>query len=354
MSQLETGSFLLNDEEVCVSRNAWVRWGLIAWGWVGCGPEGDKEPRAEGSDPAEEAPPSVPTGPDPCDNPVVAATPPDGSVSAPTDGAIQVELAEADPTAQLIVAEDGGELLVGQTVVEGAVLTWTGPALSPATAYTATVEGRCTAETLHWTTTEIGAPLTVDPIDLTWALDIAQGAWVTPPGGVLEALLADYRLMLGVAAVDAPDAIDFVITFGYDARQSFCSPTVDLLGAAWTDPHFAVDQPYTLLATETFDLEIHDVTLAGTIAPDGSRIEDTSMSGTADTRGLGIEFGLGDDPGALCELLATFGATCVACDDGVETCLELEVHDFDAAEVPLTIEPLTAADVDENPSCALP
>ena len=75
------------------------------------------------------------------------------------------------------------------------------------------------------------------------------------------------------------------------------------------------------------------------------------MAGLLDARDLAgvlVDNGLieEEDPGAVCDLIATFGVLCEACSDGEDYCLSIYVDQITAMEEDQTLLSVETCDVD--------
>ncbi|MEZ4237327.1 MAG: Ig-like domain-containing protein [Myxococcota bacterium] len=303
-----------------------------------------------GSDPT---PPTDETTPPTCSNPVVATSPEDGDDGVFYRSALAFELADPDPTAVIAVTDPDGDEVPGESTVDGAVITWRGDPLRPNTDYRATLTHACGSDLLRFGTSDVGSPVDVDLVGRTYALDAGSGVWNEPAGAgpALAVALGDFRILLSVLAAPSGGAVDLLGGVGYQGSQNLCEPTLDLAGSAWTDPFFSVAAPSLVLATQTFAVTIEDFATTGAFSADGTRVEGATMSGVVDTRALGPAFGLPDEAGALCELVAALGASCEACGDGEETCLRLDISDVAGPMSPVPLVERTAEDILSDPAC---
>ena len=106
--------------------------------------------------------------------------------------------------------------------------------------------------------------------------------------------------------------------------QDYCTATSALAGASFAEnPSFSVGPTTLEIAASGVTLSLGDLYLSGTFAADLSEITNGELSSLLDTRpldALAQEYGVG----SACELLSYVGASCVACADGSETCVEFE------------------------------
>lgn len=295
---------------------------------------------------------NTPTGP--CENQVTDAFPEDGQTGAYFLAEVRFSLAVEEPGATITVTDSSGAEIAGTTTVEGTLVSWQGDPRDPLTTYTAQIDYVCGAEVATWTTSDAGAPLTVDVVGDTFALDIAAGEWVEPAGvgALLASQIGDTQILMSPSAI-AGSSIEAIVAIGSANAQDLCSPTIDLPPASWQDPTFSLSTPLLPLSVSGFTILIEDVELSGSFAPDGSRIEGGLLSGLVDTRPLGEVFGLGTGYDAVCDLVSAFGVSCITCSDGSgDYCLSLLVDNVSAPLLPATtLVERTEDDILADPSC---
>ena len=115
--------------------------------------------------------------------------------------------------------------------------------------------------------------------------------------------------------------------------QDLCAQTVDYPPAYFGDqPLFALGPSDVRWTFGGVEIPVSDFQFAGTFAGDGLAIDDASISGNMDTRPLASLLDASDD-GAMCDLAASFGATCGDCRDGTPYCLLFLVERMTAPEV---------------------
>jgi hypothetical protein len=272
--------------------------------------------------------------------------------SEPSDGETEVYgrddiVLEFDADAragQIVLSWDGGSSDLSSLAAwesDGLVATLSGLELQASTAYSLDIA--CgDGIRLGFTTSEYGAPLSVDPSALvgrTYHLDLPGAKFVEPPGvGALLGLFLEQPILVGVTAADA-SSIDTLGAAGVDdgnggVEQDLDQSTWDFPAADFGDaPYFATD-PSDIVIVYSYDIDyeipIYGFEFEGTFSADGSSIGGGKAGGLGDTRNLGPALGLDDDPLALCGYLAGFGLECEACPDEVAACLTIEAW-FDPA-----------------------
>jgi hypothetical protein len=291
---------------------------------------------------------------DACENSVVTRFPVSGDADVfyKTDVRFSLEAEEAD--ASITVTDGAGAVVDGQTTVAGTLVTWDGTAdLAPSTAYTATLSYSCGEDAISFTTSNTGEPTGGGLEGRVYALDLAGGDWVEPPGvgPLLSSQLGDTQVLVSPLALDAT-SITMIGAIGSAGIQDLCSPTLPFPPADWTDPYFSLAAPALDLVVAGFTVTIQDLDLSGAFAPDASRIQGAALKGTIDTRPLGVAFDLGTAPDAVCQLVATFGVACQECGDGEPYCLSVYIDAVEAGYLNgSTIVERTDADIAADPAC---
>jgi len=141
---------------------------------------------------------------------------------------------------------------------------------------------------------------------------------------------------------------------GEPGVQESCAETTPFPPANISDnPYFEVGPQQFSANVSGRDIHIHDLSLAGSFAPDGSYIDGVVFSGLIDTRPFG---GLFDDEGgstdeAFCEFAQTAGIDCVACPDGSGAfCVSIQADRILADGIGASIEIID--DICDKPECA--
>ncbi len=287
--------------------------------------------------------------------------------SYPEDGAadwyyrspLEVYLSEPDPTATVTLEQDGTP--VSGTVEvddDGQQLRFTPDALlSPSTAYTlaVTVCGGDVASSLSFTTSDLGTPLACDLDDHAYVLDHAGGRYVEPRA-LAELLFESLEdnLIVGLTG-NAAGGVDAQAarSDGWGGRQDYCLPSIDLTTSSWTDPTFVLDPVDVVLPMAGLLVPVEDLTIAGSVAADCSRVGGVSWTGALDARALGPLLGelLGsEDPDEICVLFESFGVECAACtDDGAPYCVPVKVTDIEGEDLGVGLS--CVSEVDCHPGC---
>lgn len=250
---------------------------------------------------------------------------------APWDGLL-IGLSPEDPTAEPYVLDADGaavELELRDTPYVSPPL-WGGPdGLAPGDYTLAGWNGEDHGLTEVFTVGEYGVGLDLDPALLTgrtYELDPAS-VWL---GGLhVEGFIEDARIFLIFDAADA-DGTDFRVLVRDDALT--CQA---LHGAAGLDADGLLtwSSMAEALSTEPA-MNAEDLTLLAGFSPDGERIAGAQLRATVDTREMSAYVYESDDPTGLCEAWANaFGATCLACEDGVSACVDFAFYGGQLARV---------------------
>jgi hypothetical protein len=223
-------------------------------------------------------------------------------------------------------------------------LEWEGQ-LEPSTPYTLGLEDCASAQTITFTTSDLGTPLEMPVEDLvgnTYLIDLVGATWVQPAAlaGVLQTYF-NTPILLGVTyandddikLVGAPGETDPLGNVSQSNGPVWIFPLADFTEA----PYLDVTAPQIEFQYEDGNtpirVPVESFALAGTLSSDGSRLGGGVLSGLGDSRYLGEEI-LGGDPGDLCTLAAGLGVECVPCADGEVYCLELVARDLEASLLP--------------------
>ena len=320
---------------------------ILAMALYGCSGDADKDTTDDIGSAGDDDDDDV------CMNSILSQFPEAGSTDVYFKTDVRFTLAVEDPTAVIKLVDAANTEVNGTTAVSGTLVTWSGDDLQPSTEYTATLTYECGDAAVSWTTSEVGGPTTVDLTGGVYGLDVAGGQWVQPAGvgDLLASQLGDTQIFLSVSEV-AADTITMLGAIGSGGLQDVCSPTIPFPPADWQDPTFSLQSPLLPLVVAGFTIDIENLDLSGSFAPDGSRIQGGSLKGSIDTRPLGAAFGLSGGDDAVCALVATFGVACEACGDGSGTyCLSVWVDDMGAAKLDTTVVPRTEEEIALDAAC---
>ena len=274
---------------------------------------------------------------------------------------VEFTLSAEDPAASLSLTGPDGEV-AGSSAVNGTKVTFTpDAALAPSTAYTASLS-YCNSEDpvdVAFSTSALGEDLTVSLVGKTYAVDLASGNFVQPPGiGSLLGGLFENNILLSVTAEG--DTLEFIGALSEEGStaQDTCSETfADFPTAEFSNaPMFEVPEADLSLSISGFSATIYSLSVSGTFAADGSYFGGGELSGELDARQLvDIVGGLMDGVESaddVCGLVAGFGVSCSECSsDGEAYCVNLEVNRLVANETGETLVAITADDIAANADC---
>jgi len=273
----------------------------------------------------------------PCAGTLTDLQPPNGTRDVYYRDAVVFTMNISDPDATVSADFTGITTLSD----DGRTVTYTpDPPLAPDTSYAATLTACFGEATTHFRTSEVGAPL-ADPSDLvggTWALELSAGDITEPPGiGAVLGSYLTYTALVGVTAA-SDSTISLMLTI---ASQDSAPPAQDpeVNTRSWPDADFTASPAFSLGLDDLtapvagYTIPAEQVTLTGTFAPDGSYIGGAEVAGYLDTSALAPIIDP-SSPGAVCDLAATFGASCEACpSDGSPYCLSFREEHIPAERV---------------------
>ena len=297
------------------------------------------------------------TCPDGADITISSTYPASGAADFYIMGAIEFSLSAADPSASLALTGPDGAV-AGSSAVNGTKVVFTpDAALSPSTSYTASLTycNSATPVDIGFTTSALGSALTVDLVGKTYAVDLASGNFVEPPGiGSLLGGLFENNILLGITSADTQLHILGAISAAGNTDQDFCTETLNSFPAAdfSNSPYFEIPEGDVTLTVAGFTATIHGLSVAGTFAADGSYFGGGELSGQLDAREIvdlvseaGLDVESADD---VCGLIQGFGVSCSECSDGTNYCVSLEVNRLVANETGVTLTPVCASDCHES------
>lgn len=231
--------------------------------------------------------------------------------------------------------------------------------LHPSSTYSLAISVCGTDYTAGFTTSDYGAPLTVEPdglVDNTYVIEFGDVDFVEPEGfGALLALYLDVPILVGVNAASESElslvgAQGRVTSEGDYVQQrrsnSQWVPTWDFTGIDFSgQPFFAADTSLINIAYSGVDIPVHNFHLEGTFSADGQSFAGGQLWGLGDTRNMGVFFSEPDNQSYVCDLVTSVGAACEPCpNDGENYCLFLRGEDITSNVVP----DLVLERIDEN------
>ncbi len=274
-----------------------------------------------------------------CEVIVDSTIPSSGAVDADYRAAIEFHLSDPDPTA---IATSTGISGTSTLADDNETVIFTPDApLSASTSYTVTLDYCGGTVDLAFTTSEVGGPLNDANalVGKTYALALGDARIVEPDG--IGSVLSSYLtqdILIGVDTVSATE-VQMIGAIGKEdaspPAQDWCDPTIDFPVADFSEqPYFQIGPQNTTLSVAGYSIEIGNLEITGTFAPDGTYFAGGTLSGTIDTRPLAPLLDDSGDEGAICDLAVSFGATCTACPaDGEPYCLTLVADQITAEEV---------------------
>lgn len=268
------------------------------------------------------------TGPDDgCDVQVESTLPSQGAVDVYYRSIIEFHLNQRHLDATFTADFPG----VTTMLEGGEIWTYTpDPPLAPNTTYTISLD-ICSDETwLEFTTSELGSN-PVEPLDLIgnpFLVAFDDARFVKPPdvGSILQQYLSG--LYLVPTAQDEHSIIMFGATTLADSDlQAYCAPTAHLPEGTFDEfGYFALGGGEThTLQVSGIDVDISNLTIEGSFAPDGSYFGGGRMTGMIDTRPLDTLVDEEAEEGYICDLAVGLGMMCVPCPDGESYCMEIEI-----------------------------
>jgi hypothetical protein len=254
----------------------------------------------------------------------------DGSTDVAIDGAIVVTFNDIAQSADISLEPAvAGEVTMA---ADGSGATFTpSELLARDTSYAVTVEVCDDTATASFVT--VGSAVELDLTGRTYDVELDEPdlTWVSPSlGSTLVAQLTTKSLLFGVETADEAE-IDMVGAAGVDnqrgeAYQYSCTEAIDFPAVSFlSNPAFAIGPVDASLSTGDTSFSVFNLSMSGRLNEDATALEDVTVTGLLDARPITESQGID-----VCALLTTMGDPCVACPDGVEQCVYLEVNDASA------------------------
>lgn len=285
-----------------------------------------------------------PTDSEACVNPVVRAFPEDGAEGVFSRTSVWFELAHDALDAVITIKDAHGEVMYGETVVDGPRVTWVGAPLPAGAMYVATLTADCALEILEFTTSAVGEPLEVDVTGLTYAIEPTKGAWVEP--AAIAELVADQTdgsaVLLSVTSTR--QRLDLVAARGSVLEQDMCAPTSSASSSAWTDPTFTLSASILPLTVGGNGVALDDLSVVGAFEADGSRVQLARVTARVDTRQLA-------DPLAGYTTADLCAEGCIPCADGESRCLPVVIDGLEGAVTSVDVATRTADQIQNDFAC---
>lgn len=287
---------------------------------------------------------------------VASTLPEDGATGVFVGDTVEVTFSEADSSATLAVLTSDGTEAPGSLTWRDNTLVYTPDApLAPETAYTVAVDFSCGDPSVGFTTSATGKPLTADLSDRTFDMSL-DGARILQPDGVqdlLESFLGT-DVLAGVQSTNP--SLQLLGAVGQEDSdplvQDLCVPTVPFPAGNFNEtPSFVMGPSDETFAVGEATLTVYDLKITGTFTPDGTAVDGITLTGLADTRGVGKIFSDSASEQTACNLASAAGVLCEPCPDGKELCITIEADRLTASEVPgLTL--VTVGDPCDNDACS--
>ncbi len=286
----------------------------------------------EGTDSGDTEPDSGDTDTDtdaPCVATVASITPADGATDVAIDGPIVVAFDGVAQSADITLSPAvAGEVTVAP---DGSGATFTpSELLARDTAYSVNVS--VCDDTAASSFSTVGEAVEVDIAERTYdvELDGSDLTWVSPSAGATLArqIVTKSLLFMVESADDA--SIDFVGAAGLDhagsTRQYGCTEAIDFPAVSFaSNPAFAIGPVDASLSTGGTAFSVYSLAMSARLSDDAESLVDVVVTGLLDARPITEDTGTD-----VCGLLAAMSEPCVACPDGEEACVYLEVHDESA------------------------
>ncbi len=277
---------------------------------------------------------------------------------------VEALLSEGDASATITLADGSGADVAGTVTLEDdntrVIFTPSAP-LSPSTDYSMTVS-TCDGEgggSISFRTSDLGGPITCDLTGKSYRVDLLSARFIQPGEAIASLLFEQLSddILIGVSAQNETSLNMLgALSDGAGGNQNHCYPSIDFPEAAsFSDPGFSVGPADTTLEVAGYSIEISNLGISGSFAPDCSYFGGGKLVGELDARVLAplvSELVGTDDPDEICGFLVTFGVACETCSsDGAPYCAAVEVDQINAAEI--AGESIDCVSLEEcHPECA--
>ncbi len=300
------------------------------------------------------------TGPDePCGVGVDEVDPADGSTDAYYRGDIEFLLDDPDPTEPTISLVGPSGAIAGSTSLSEdreQVRFEPNAPLEPLSAYTATLDYCTGLATVAFTTSELGLPCHAPLGGRTYVVDRSRARVVTPPG--IGELFNEFVAVEVLVAIQQQDATTLSVLIGAGTigsrpvEQDLCHQTMDLVWDWSEAPAFDYGAADVSLVTPSGTVSVTNLAMSGAFSADGSWFGGGELELTLDMRDWVHLIDEVDSAQDICMLGASFGAPCVACDDGQDLCQVIQVDRLTGEHsADTTVEPV---DAEGHPDCTGP
>ena len=270
------------------------------------------------SDPVDS---DTPTGQADCIATLTGVTPEDGAVGVPANQAIEIRFSA--PATAVTAAIDGVEssLNIAPNGLTAALIPI--EPLQYETTYDLTVSVCGVSSTSSFTTAP--PPVTVQA-GLVFELPFDELVWNAPQSSAAFTPFVEFENFL-FEITNVPDdaAFEAAMTAGWPDGDPECPSVVELFADFTTTPLFSTDAAILAIPVDgpdgTFEILVDNLEFGGRFTAE-QELLDVTFTGRIDTRPFDILIG---GEGATCGLATLAGDTCIACEDGVESCLLIDV-----------------------------
>jgi hypothetical protein len=277
----------------------------------------------------------------PCEASVLSMEPLDGATAVYYRDPLIVSFEGDGSSAAFTLTDAGGvETSFDAAWTEGGVQAELATVLAANTTYTLTVDVCGATSSSSFTTSSLGAPLTVTPEELlgrTYVFRLSE-ADITQPS-FLDIVASSYLTVPLLISVTASDETTIDLIGGLGELENDGSYTQLTSEETWdfpagdfsAQPYFEAYAESIVITFSGIDIPIEQFHLSGTFTADGSRIERGVGSGLGDSRNMGpLVMREADDYGAICEIAAAAGVECEPCSDGEPYCIYIVAEQITA------------------------
>ena len=184
---------------------------------------------------------------------------------------------------------------------------------------------------------ELGSPVDPPVAGTAWRVWFSEMEVSDPPGGaaLLDTMLDEDSLIFYVDWTGS-ESFGMLVAVGVDGLQDICEVPQELPRADFSEnPLFTIEDVDLVIDPSGTGVTARNATLMGIL--DGTGWSWGALRASLDSRDFQEDLdAIGLD---ACEMLEDLGSSCVPCDDGVETCMELVIDDLVAEPYPGTFDP---------------
>ncbi|MFN7142852.1 MAG: Ig-like domain-containing protein [Myxococcota bacterium] len=289
---------------------------------------------------------------EPCTASVLSTEPVTGATAVYYRDPLVVSFEGDGSAATLALTDAGGADVAFETTwADGGVQATLATVLAADTTYTLTVDVCGVETTTSFTTSSLGAPLTVGTADLlgrTFVFRLSD-ATITEPS-FLDFVASTYLTVPLLISVTAADSTSLDLLGGLGVHENDGTytqmegeETWDFPSGDFTEqPYFEAYSEYITITYDGLPIPIEQFHLSGTFTADGTQIQRGVASGLGDTRHMAPLLGKpADEYDALCALAAGAGVMCEPCADGEPYCIYIVAEEITATwEAGLAMSPV--------------